>query len=273
MKELDDDWKTLGLTPSSYTPGIVIIICTNTFSLKFRIELLTFAYFAQCRCDPAGTMDYFTALVHVVQAMQAMNEDTPMDLQNLVREERMRNRFTQDDFLKAICTLGFGPDGPLGVDLDESVEEEFIINAWRDGIRRSWGDETNGSVTRQELNDALRIIADVSGGEEMRRVWEHERSSIIAADTAYSTLGVSKDMDESALITAFDMRVSEALSRVFLDFWLPTSQKVEEQTSQVDELREALSVIAEATQSHRLRAFLDTSRDRRLGGPVSAFET
>jgi ubiquitin carboxyl-terminal hydrolase 25/28 len=88
-------------------------------------------------------MDYFTALVHIVQAMQVMNEDTPADLQNLVLEERMR--FMRDDFLKAVSRLDFGPDGPLGVDFDESVEEEFIINAWRDGVRRSWEDETNGS--------------------------------------------------------------------------------------------------------------------------------
>ena len=29
MGELDDDWKTLGLTPSSYTPGIITFSCTD----------------------------------------------------------------------------------------------------------------------------------------------------------------------------------------------------------------------------------------------------
>jgi ubiquitin carboxyl-terminal hydrolase 25/28 len=216
MRELDDDWKTLGLTPSSYTPGIITIPRVDTYLLKSRVELLIFAYLAQCRCDPADTMGYFTALVHIVQTMQAMNEDTPMDLQNLVLEERMRNRFTQDDLLKAVSTLGFGHDGPLKVDFDESVEEEFVINAWRDGIRRSWKDETSGSATRRELNEALRIIADVRGSTEMFRVWEHEKGSTMTVDTAYSTLGVSKDMDENTLITVFDMRVSETLSRGFL---------------------------------------------------------
>lgn len=33
MKELDEDWRTLGLTPSSYTPGIIDISCTGVFSL------------------------------------------------------------------------------------------------------------------------------------------------------------------------------------------------------------------------------------------------
>jgi len=183
---------------------------------QFRVELLTFAYLAQCRCDPAGTVAYFTALVHIVQTMQAMNEDTPVDLQNLILEERTRNRFTRDDFSKAVGTLGFGHEGPLRVDFDESVEEEFIISAWRDGIRRSWKDETNGSAIRRELNDALRVIADARESAEMHRVWDREKGSIMTVDTAYSTLGVSKEMDENTLITVFDMRVSETLFRGFL---------------------------------------------------------
>jgi len=32
MRELDDYWKTLGLTPSSYTPGIIAVSCTGIFS-------------------------------------------------------------------------------------------------------------------------------------------------------------------------------------------------------------------------------------------------
>lgn len=163
-------------------------------------------------------MAYFTALVHIIEAMQVMNEDTPIDLQNLVLEERTRNRFTQDDFLKAVGSLGFGHDGPLRVDFDESVEEEFIVSAWRDGIRRSWKDEANGSVTRRELNDALRVIADVRGSAEMHRIWELEKGSIMTVDTAYSTLGVSKEMDENTLITVFDMRVSQTFISRFSDY-------------------------------------------------------
>jgi len=34
MRELEDDWKKLGLTPSSYTPGIVAILRTRTFLLN-----------------------------------------------------------------------------------------------------------------------------------------------------------------------------------------------------------------------------------------------
>jgi ubiquitin carboxyl-terminal hydrolase 25/28 len=215
IKELDEDWGRLGLTPSSYTPGIPIVSRVGPPLLISAVELLIFAYFAQCRCDPGGTMNYFTSLVNIVQAMQMMNEDTPMELQNLILDERTRGRFTRDDFLKAIGILGFGHDGPLKVDFDESVEEEFIINAWRDGIRRSWKDETNGSTTRRELNDALRVIADVRGSLEMHHIWEREKGSVMTVDTAYSTLGVSKEMDENTLITVFDLRVSETLYHDF----------------------------------------------------------
>jgi ubiquitin carboxyl-terminal hydrolase 25/28 len=260
MRILDGDWTTLGLTPTSYTPGILTILRVDTFSLKFRVDLLIFAYLAQCRCDPAGTMDYFTALVRIVQAMKMMNEDTPMDLENLALKERVRNRFTRDDLLKAVGTLGFGRDGPLKVNFDESVEEEFVINAWRDGIRRSWKDEMNGPTTRRELNDALRVIAGVRGSAMMYHVLVHEKGSIMTADTAYSTLGVPKETDGSTLITVFNMRVSEALSRGFL---IPTVSKVKEQASQAGKLREALSVIAEVTQSQRLRVFLEAGRDRK----------
>lgn len=183
-----------------------------THPYEVPIELITFAYLTQCRCDPGETMRYFTALVNIVQTMQMMNEDTPIDIQNLILDERTRGRFTRDDFLKAVATLGFGHNGPLRVDFDDSVEEEFIVNAWRDGVRRSWKDETNGSTTRRELNDALKIISEVRGSAEMHCVWEREKGSIMTVDTAYSTLGVSKEMDENTLITVFDMRVSETPS-------------------------------------------------------------
>ena len=34
MRELEANWKTLGLTPSSYTPGIVATPCICTFLLN-----------------------------------------------------------------------------------------------------------------------------------------------------------------------------------------------------------------------------------------------
>jgi ubiquitin carboxyl-terminal hydrolase 25/28 len=57
--------------------------------------------------------------------------------------------------------------------------------------------------------------------------------------------------------------------RLYLVFCLlPTLPKVEEQASQVDKLREALSVISQVSQSQRLKVFLDTGRDRESHTPV-----
>ena len=39
---------------------------------------------------------------------------------------------------------------------------------------------------------------------------------------------------------------------------------MEDQPSQADKMREALSVIAEFTESQRLRGFLETGQDRRF---------
>lgn len=142
--------------------------------------MLNFAYLAQCRCDPTGTLGYFTALSHIFHAMQEMNESIPVVLKNLILKESARNRFTQDDFLRAAIVLGFGP---LGMGLDKTVEEESIISAWRDGVRRSWEDETDGFATRQELNNALRVIAEVHGSAKMHNIWEDEVRRILIRET------------------------------------------------------------------------------------------
>jgi len=66
----------------------------------------------------------------------------------------------------------------------------------------------------------------------------------MTVDTAYSTLGVSKEMDENTLTTVFDTQVSEVLSR---GFRLPTLPKAEEQASlQVNKLREGPSALQKA---------------------------
>jgi ubiquitin carboxyl-terminal hydrolase 25 len=152
--------------------------------------------------------------------MQNIGEHVPTELQNLVMEERSRSRFTRVDFAHSVRLLGFGSEGPLGVDFDDTVEDEFIINAWKDGVRRSWRDPVDGASARRDLNDAFRIIAEMRGNSELRKIWEQEKGSIMTVDTAYSTLGVSKDMDETTLITVFLMRVSWELFRILFPHFL-----------------------------------------------------
>ncbi|KAI0328424.1 cysteine proteinase [Cubamyces sp. BRFM 1775] len=222
---LDEAWKTLGMTPSTYSP-----------------ELLTFAYFAQCRCDPANTMTYFTQIHGIVSIMMQLGQNVPSELQTLIAEERSRFRFTPDDLREAAKFLGFGRDGELNVELDDEVDDDFIAQAWRSARQRAWQDPSNATTRRAQLNEALRLIAEHRGSEKLLKVWNDEKGSGMSPDTAYSTLEVPRDVDETMLLTVYSMRV-------------------EDQPSQAERMREALSVIAEVTNSDRLRHFLATGQD------------
>ncbi|KAH9911282.1 cysteine proteinase [Epithele typhae] len=220
---LDAAWRLLGMTPSTYT-----------------WELLAFAYLAQCRCDPENTMTYFAQLMTIVNAMVNLGIAVPTELQALVMEERERSRFTPEDYALAACRLGFGAE--LGVDLDADVDDEFIAAAWRSARRRAWQSTGDATTKRAELNDALRIVAETRGSLALIKVWTEEKGSGMSPETAYSTLDVPRDVDESMLLTVFSMRI-------------------EDSPSQAERMREALGVIAEVTNSERLRQFLTTGTD------------
>ncbi|KAJ3558153.1 hypothetical protein NM688_g1094 [Phlebia brevispora] len=53
-------------------------------------------------------------------------------------EERSRHRFTTEDLEQAISLLGFGKDNILSVELDEDVDDQFIIDAWKNAQKRAW---------------------------------------------------------------------------------------------------------------------------------------
>ncbi|RPD69337.1 cysteine proteinase [Lentinus tigrinus ALCF2SS1-7] len=230
---LDASWKSLGMTPSMYT-----------------WERLAFAYLAQCRCDPANTMVYFSHLVNIVNAMINLRIDVPDELQKLIIEERERCRFTPEDCARAASTLGFGRDGELGVDLDADVDDEFIAQAWRSARQRAW-QRSDAHTRRAALNDALKIVAEARGSKALLKIWSEEKGSGMSPETAYSTLDVPKEVDEAMLLAIYSMRV-------------------EDQPSQAERMREALSVIAEVTNSERLRQFLATGADPGDGTTVNA---
>jgi ubiquitin carboxyl-terminal hydrolase 25 len=101
---------------------------------------------------------------------------------------------------------------------------KFIINAWKDCIRRSWHSTAvdGGAEARRDLNDAFKIIFEMRGSEKMKTTWEKEKGSVMSVETAYTTLGVSKDMDETTLITVYVMRVRvlSPKSGLGVDFFL-----------------------------------------------------
>ncbi|KAI0937423.1 hypothetical protein AcV5_005336 [Taiwanofungus camphoratus] len=224
-ESLTEAWQTLGITPGSYS-----------------WELLAFTYLAQCRCDPTRTTDYFTCFFNIAKALMDRGDSAPQELQTLILEERTRGRYTHDDLNEAIKLLGFGKDAELGVELDSEVDDQFILEAWRSARRRAWRDTMQGTDSRRELNDALKIVADERGSEVLQKAYLEERGSGMSPETAYSTLDVPKDVDEGMLLTVYMMRV-------------------EDQPGQAEKMRDALTVISEVRDSERLRQFLITGRD------------
>lgn len=130
-------------------------------------------------------------------------------LELLIVEEHSRHRFTFEDYKKAIWMLGFGKDNTLRVELEDDVETKFIISAWKEAVKRSWSDSQQGGQLRADLNNAFKIVGDMRQSSKLRKTWEQERVSLMSPDTAYLTLEVPRDVDETMLITIYNMRVSE----------------------------------------------------------------
>ncbi|KAF8913232.1 hypothetical protein CPB84DRAFT_1888891 [Gymnopilus junonius] len=221
---LEEAWRGLGLTPTTFSG-----------------DLLVFAYLAQCRCDPAGTPKYFTYLTRIVKQLEEYGS-CPSQLQELLVMEQSRDRFTLEDISTAAVTLGFGSENLLGVEYDEEIPDEFVENAWKDCVKRSWRDLQHGSETHRLSNEAFRILAETRGSIKLRRDWEAGKDKYMNPDRAYNTLEIPKDVDDSMLITVYNLRL-------------------EETPMQLDKMREALMVIAEVRDSQRLRQFLSSGQD------------
>lgn len=109
-----------------------------------------------------------------------------------------------------MALLGFGKDGELGVEFGDDIDDKFILEAWRSARRRTWTDPVKGSETRMRLNDALKILADARNSSILDNAWDKEKGSSMSPESAYSTLEVPKEVDESMLITIYSMRVRES---------------------------------------------------------------
>ncbi|KIY50469.1 cysteine proteinase [Fistulina hepatica ATCC 64428] len=224
LATVTDELKLLGLTLSSFSG-----------------DVLAFAYLAQCRCDPLQTMQYFTAVSAIAQALSEVGE-CPDVVQELVMIEKSRNRFTGSDIVNAAVKLGFGADGPLRIELGADVEEDFIENAWKDCLKRAWRDPLNGSQLQREATEAFRILAEWKGSPRLRKAWESGKDHMMTPDKAYETLEVPQTILDDMLISVYTIRVAD-------------------DRADVGKMRDALSVIADVRDSERLRQFLDTGAD------------
>lgn len=220
-----ETWKVLGITPTTCSPDILI-----------------FAYMAQCRCDPANTILYFTHFYAVVAAIQSLGGVPPQELQTLVLEERSRGRFTEEDLQNAAGVLGFGKDGALRLELEDDIEDDFLAEAWRTAVKSAWRDAKDCTQLQRDANEAFRVIAQSRGSKKLMKLWSESSKNQMDPSRAYSVLEVSADVDDELVLTVFMMRV-------------------EEQPHQSDKWREALRTIAEVRDSSRLRHFLDEGKD------------
>lgn len=122
--------------------------------------------------------------------------------------EQSRERFTLDDVAAAATTLGFGSENVLGVEYDrDDIPDEFVENAWKECVKRSWRDHEHGSETQRHSNEALRILAESRGSIKLRKAWEVGKNKYMNPDRAYDTLEIPKDVDDHMLITVYNMRV------------------------------------------------------------------
>jgi len=153
-------------------------------------------------------MQYFGHLTAIVQALESNGEPSPL-LQNLLISENMRDRFTSEDIDKAAAILGFGVTGDLGVELEDDVEDEFIENAWKEVVKKSWKDEEHGNDLQRKANDALRVIAEAKGRYNLRQKWQTKKNSMMSPYRAYELLEVPGNVDDNMLITVFSIRVCE----------------------------------------------------------------
>lgn len=221
-----------------------------------------FAYLAQCRCDPRQTSHYFTQFYGVFQAIQEFGDIPSQELQNLVLQERTRNRYTEEDRLGAIRMLGFGRDNLLRVDYEDDIDEDFLVGAWRDWLKRAWRDSKDGAQRLRDANDAFRIVAESRGSVNLRKLWEDSTRDSIDPSRAYTILEVPPDVADPMLISVFTVRVCAPIVHQYI---VPSRRvyQVNEQPSQRERMKEAMMTIAEARGSSRLRTFVETEQDRK----------
>ena len=103
--------------------------------------------------------------------------------------------------------LGFGKDGPLGVEFKDDIEDELVVNAWRNTVRNVWHVPYTGPEMLRDLHEAFRMLAEARGSVRLRRLWESFSANMLTTEDAYAVLEIPENADESMLCAAFNLRV------------------------------------------------------------------
>lgn len=129
--------------------------------------------------------------------------------------EKSKGYWFKDEREKGLKMLGFGDDGPLRIDFDESdVDGPFLINAYIsawNSVNAAYGlkkpDERD--VELRELKDAVVVVAQSTGREDLVSYVEEElRKRSRDPAQAYATLGANHEMDDEIILAIFSLRVS-----------------------------------------------------------------
>lgn len=177
------------------------------------VDLLEFAYRAQCRCNPAASPAYLQNLIDIKTCLSYSASHLDLALESLIAVEYSRDRWNQFQIETAAELLGFGKDRVLRLEWNE-IDDDFLISAWKDSMRRAWDNPSSSRQRRFDLTRSARILAEQRGS---RKVMEILRSSNPEMDPeqAFRLLEVPKDVEEGMLLMVYQMRVSSTFNFIF----------------------------------------------------------
>jgi ubiquitin carboxyl-terminal hydrolase 25/28 len=99
----------------------------------------------------------------------------------------------------------------LKVEWSDEIEEEFLIGAWRDAMRRAWDEPSTSRQRRTDLTTSAKVLAEQRGS---KKVIQELRSSNPDMDPeqAFRVLEVPNDVDEGMLLMVYQLRVRGHMS-------------------------------------------------------------
>lgn len=108
----------------------------------------------------------------------------------------------------AADSLGFGENRQLKVEWSSDIDDDYLMSAWKDAMRRAWDDPPTSKQRRAELTAAALVLAEQ---RESRTIIQQLRTYSLDMDPeqAYRVLEVPKDVEEGMLLMVYQLRVCQ----------------------------------------------------------------